>query len=308
MFKSLVFVVSLLLMSSQSFAQGEAGYGLWLRDNTKVVLKNIKQRLYPLLTSAERRVLRSIRFRLSPSWNINAYAYMSGRERVVRIDTGYLSSIDQVSLAFVVDNVLGYPGCYEDYVQYLLDGIAANSKMVMQRRRASRGVEGVWGRAQRSRSACNGVTPTEFQRDPDAGDAYAGFVEGGLSFMILHEIAHHVLGHVESASGDITLSQSRTNETEADIWAFEKGLAIRVNPVAGIASWTFLSALDGEDLTRERSSTHPLTLKRFQRMLKVVRDHGQTDEFQKTFGERLDEDIVDELEYAIDEIQGVLEG
>lgn len=308
MVERLALFLCLFFAPTSTFAQDEDGYARWLRNSTEIVINNIRRILDSHITYAERRIARSIEFRVSRSWNVNAYAYKNGEKRLVIIDLGFISSIDQVSLAYVVDNELGYAGCYEEYVKYLLDVIAENSELVSQRKSVSRRLDGVWTKAKRRGSACYGATEREFFYTEGAGDFYAGSVEGILSFMILHEIAHHVLGHVNKSSERMTFSLSQEHETAADRWAFEKGFEIRVNPIAGLASWVFLSALDGVDLTQELTSTHPLTLRRFKRMLEVVEENGDTKEYGETFGRPLDQDALEEIRNAIEKIENVLEG
>lgn len=298
--------VLMLLAQLPVWASGEQDYGLWLTDATKVVIGNVKESLYLHLTADERRIVRSIHFRLSPSRNVNAYAYKRDGQRIVRIDTGYLAVIDQLSLAYVVEHELGHRGCYEEFARAALRTISENTEDIRRRRSARTALESVWTRGQDRESACHGATRREFDRHPKAGRYYAGGVEGALSFMILHEIAHHVLGHVDMSRDSMTLERSRGNETKADQWAFERGIGIQVNPLAGLASWVFFSALDGADLSDESRSTHPLTLRRFRRMLETVLVRGDGEDYEATFGAPLDKDVAGMIRNGLDQLDSVL--
>ncbi|RMA41451.1 hypothetical protein D9R08_14130 [Rhodophyticola porphyridii] len=92
-------------------------------------------------------------------------------------------------------------------------------------------------------------------------NAYAAQMNASLTFLYLHELAHHTLGHLES--GNRTLSISREQEAAADRWAIrimvESDLAA---PAAALPMMRFLVLLGGETLEDERRSTHPLGMRR----------------------------------------------
>lgn len=299
-------LVSFPVCSYAQVDMGSDGYRRFLKSSAETVVENIKRRLYHQLDSNERQVVRSILFSFSPSWNFNAYAYQVNGRRMVRIDHGYLSVIDQLSLAYVVEHELGYEGCYKDFVDRLSEALEENSRSIQEHRRPSHTVNTVFALGNESGSDCYGVSPLEFQLFPEAGVYYAGGVEGSLVFIVLHEIAHHILGHVAQTGQELSLQESRQHETEADAWAFSKALDIQVSPVAGISSWIFLSMLDGEDLSRERHRTHPLNVRRFKRMLEEISGSAEEGLYLDVFGNPLPVEFANLMENAIEDLEYIL--
>jgi len=219
---------------------------------------------------------------------------------------GYLAVLEQLSLAWVVENELGYDGCYSEYSTRLVEAINRNTTAVSKGKSATDRMQTVWGLGQEKKSNCYGVTRSEFQRSLDADDVYARSMEGAMVFMLFHEIAHHVLGHVDMYNDSMTHAQNRKLETEADIWSYSKSLSIRVNPIAGLPSWVFFSSVEGNDLEGELVSTHPLNVRRFKNMLEVVMKSNKSGEYEQTFGRRLDNSSIEEIARMIEEAEDML--
>lgn len=286
---------------------GDGDYGRWLTNNTKTVIENIKIRLYPTISLSERRIVKAIRFKFHPSTSINAQAYTLGSTPYVRIFRGYLMVIDQLSIAFIVDEELGYSGCYKEVLLDIYDLVNKNTVRSTSGLATTQPLLSVWGRALDQNSSCYGLTHQEFTEDPGTGRRYARLAEGALAYMTLHEIAHHVLGHTQSDGSITTLKHIRIQETEADYWAFKKALEIKVNPIAGAASWTFFSILDGADISSEERSTHPLSLRRFIRMLETVLAMNSTSEYKDIRNNSLPKDQIEDIQSVIDRFEDLIE-
>ena len=74
-------------------------------------------------------------------------------------------------------------------------------------------------------------------------------------FIILHEIAHHILGH--TMFNPTSLSQSRDLELEADYWAFRKMNELRISLYS--IEWFFTILFTAEYIVRIYSTKKPLS-------------------------------------------------
>ena len=100
--------------------------------------------------------------------------------------------------------------------------------------------------------------------------------EPAIAFVVLHEIAHHVLEHVKGRPA--TLEKSRQRELDADRWAFQKLRELKY-PLRGVYDWlremavlqaALVALAEGQATVPspgllekiEQNSTHPLWLTR----------------------------------------------
>lgn len=293
----------------------------YYKDATKTVIGNVRRMARPTLTSEERRAEREIVYVVVENPNINAMAVNREAGPRVEIFLALVVAADNLAYAYVSENELGAKGCFEGYFRYLLSGIDKNNTL-FNAGRPLQDVEPFLRFADR-RENCKRVTPQRFADSPEAMRVHPKVVEAALAFVVLHEMAHHLLCHVGAddktirerlpkecgaieaenrrcagmtgeAQKSCKLTASRRRETAADAWAFGHSMKINVNPLPG---WPFLlmfAALDGSDLTDESRRSHPLGGRRLAEMLKSVEETMMTDTaYRQKFGAKGADEVVE---------------
>jgi hypothetical protein len=234
---------------------------------TEVVAHNIVNLVRPHLTAAEARIVAETSIRVEPTWLTNAYARRaSNGARQIVFGAGLSAYLEQIADAYVTEDT-GRRECTKDYVGYVAPLLVENTHRE-QRGLAPQGVALFYTFARSTRGACRGASPEIF-RDPDTGRFFAGIMDASVAFVVLHELGHQVLGHVDSRSDD--LAADRANESHADAWAvstaFRSGYDLR-----SAIPWFFLTAaIGGETIEDERHSDHPLGGRRVLDTLKQAR-------------------------------------
>ncbi len=108
---------------------------------------------------------------------------------------------------------------------------------------------------------------------------------GILAFVVAHEMAHHVLGHLR---GDgFTLADKRAQETAADKWAAERLLKIGLNPSMAVFSLLLMNESQQRSSSGEVMSDHPASIKRAANLTGFVVDYvvGNPDVIKATLKE-----------------------
>jgi len=88
----------------------------------------------------------------------------------------------------------------------------------------------------------------------------------GLSLVILHEIAHQLLNHLDTKISfpptQEELELSRQHEDAADRWAIAKAIEIGEPFALATPYLLFMTAIGMNSITLERESTHPSGVRR----------------------------------------------
>jgi hypothetical protein len=100
----------------------------------------------------------------------------------------------------------------------------------------------------------------------------ASNIEAALSFILLHEMGHVVLGHTTIRPGSTTLEQRRRMEMDADNWAIDTSLRAHQCLLTSFAPM-LIADIQGRSLDWERRSDHPLGARRYLNFL-VRTDFG----------------------------------
>ncbi len=96
-----------------------------------------------------------------------------------------------------------------------------------------------------------------------SGQLYADM----FSFVIAHEMAHHVLGHTKQKPS--SLAESRKMEKEADAWAAFLLIKLNHSNIPAVYSMLLFNELDEKTIQNEGTSRHPSALKRALPLTKV---------------------------------------
>jgi hypothetical protein len=157
----------------------------WYVGSTKTVIGNARRQIEPVLSDEERRIARSIDYRVPASWNITAYAAQDGR-RVIVIPAGFVAVFEMLSQAYIVANEAGYEDCFPEYLEHVGRGILDNSARVGSGREP-RPVYTVFAYAERGSGECAGIKPSDYVGIPNAGLTNAKFVEASIVSIYLYD-------------------------------------------------------------------------------------------------------------------------
>jgi hypothetical protein len=235
------------LFGSQCEAQ--SAHPKFLSETTISVVKSVKGQLRPLLSEQDRRILDEIDFRVSDFSYVQAEAYKndSGR-RIVMMHLGIAFVITAFADADYVASK-GFRQCSVAYLTYLQTVIVANTVARAPPNRLPIGIIGDF-----SHPSCTGVMQLLVNTTPDVMDLLAIEKGQSIAVVVLHEIAHHVLGHVDKQAR--TLEQSREREAAADSWALTKIIEFGGHPAA-LLPWAMFQGSLPLTLEAEGQSTHP---------------------------------------------------
>src|SRR5262249_9100832 len=151
----------------------------------------------------------------------------------------------------------GHVGCLDEYSSYLVRIARKNSKRIL-RGDSHAPIAGFEEYARTSLGQC------EHAQVEVASERNAAFreriLDGVIATVVLHEIAHHVLGHVDSKNrGFIYVHMG---EAAADQWAIRVASKVDYDLRAAVPLFLFLAASGGGSLEDDIRSTHPSGLRR----------------------------------------------
>jgi len=168
----------------------------------------------------------------------------------------------------------GKKECYERHLRASLEAFVYNSDP-----NNSKNLRPVFHPVAYSKfeSACEGSEQIFASMDSHQRQVVADFIQISVAAVILHEIAHHILGHVDNPpsskspaelaradSGKLAdvLARSRSDEDAADRWAIRKLLEMKMSLLPTMPYMLMTAALTDYTLEAEKASTHPLGARR----------------------------------------------
>lgn len=234
---------------------------VWYKDRGEVIRADLLQELRRGLTPAQARVESEVQYRIfAENGNTAAYAAVLEGARVVDVGAGLLQVIDWVSTAL---GALGaFPSgsaCAESYVPYLAEGIRENSRRG-RRKAPLLPVAAYFTFAPTHLDKCSGITEARFRKNPRADGARTMLFAGSFKLLLAHEMSHHLLGHVGTASKRLSLSEVRQQETDADKLALRLIVRTGTNPLEALPLLMLFGALEDWNVL---GGDHPATVDRF---------------------------------------------
>ena len=232
-----------------------------LSTMTKRAIADIIVRLPPLLDTDERQIFDQIRFVIDPTLQFNGRAWKDGEIRTVGVSAGvsFLMNVLAQSMA------VGFRGNVPCMQAHALRSIKDTIEGMSDRSQARR----VWSINAFStmEPICAGADKL-IANDQQMAHAIGATTKIGLDLVILHEIAHQILGHVEDQSSDPPtedeLRTSRFNEDEADRWAIKMTIRLKEPLMLATPYLLIMAATTPNKITLEgeRSLTHPSGIRR----------------------------------------------
>ena len=261
------------------------------RDRIQSIAHELMADLRPALDVAGREIIDSVSVEAPLSWVTNASAQRSlHRRRVVEFNAGLLAVTDWLAQSMIAEHE-GYTGCLEEYSSYLVRVARKNSKRVL-RGQLHNPVADFEEYAQAFPGPCREAhvdiaskSNLEFRER---------ILDGVVATVLLHELAHHVLGHVDSNNRGFIIVHMR--ESAADQWAIRMASRMNYDLRASVPLFLFLAASGGGSLEDDIRSTHPSGLRRVRDLLVQTREILQASD--PTSAHRMDRSI-EELNHSL---------
>jgi len=239
-----------------------------LQRHTEAMLGHAETQISTYLTRAERQIQRQADIRVPASYALIAHAYPGN----IVISGGTLWVLEQLAMAHIADRDLDYPGCETDYTNFIATGIvdAAHGQGFVQLPLEAYGAS--YG------GACASFDVSEISAHGKVGDL-ARLMQASMMLIYLHELGHHVLGHVNNIPDDA--HYTRQLEAAADAWAIETAYRSGFNVLDGVPALNLIAALSAEKLADENRQTHPHGVGRIRdmmhRALQVLASQGKNE-------------------------------
>jgi len=217
----------------------------------------------PTLTPRAQLVLDEIEFQAPLDWTTNADAHRAfGGRRIVEFNAGFLAVTDWLAQAMIADWA-GHDGCLIEYSNYLAEKVGHNS------RRSSKGRERMpvydfESYAGSTHGQCEGALRTRLD-DARRQQLRDEILDAVTATVLLHEIGHHVLEHVNGVGNNFM--QRRLREVDADRWAIITAVNAHYELRTAVPLFLFLAATGGGTLEDEIRSSHPSGLRRVRDLL-----------------------------------------
>ncbi|MEZ9490062.1 hypothetical protein AB4187_15010 [Vibrio breoganii] len=170
--------------------------------------------------------------------------------RCIIVSTGYSTVTFMITFAYNMEAKLGIDNFGEEYARYVTENYAKNSITHVN--------QSAWDYANLSGSS----SPWH---DQELVAAVYGNHALALWYVLAHEVAHHVLGHLDTPS--TSLAQNRKKEQEADDWASKTLIKLGIPPAVAYPSLMYWYFMDEYGVENEYQKTHPADLRRIRSML-----------------------------------------
>lgn len=258
-----VFFCCLFLLPQQAGAQRSIQEYRQIITN---VTNNYVKLVTPYLNTKQREILKEIKFSLDLDQNIQASAWQNQNlTREVRITYGLLAIAENLHRAFAASALAKRPACFNQYIstaaaiarsngtrQYLKEPLVA---IPYFRTYVNSGI-----------LPCQGISEA-MMNSVEVNHDVASSMNATLAILLGHEIAHHVLGHVDFPAADITSEQSRMREADADAWGMDRAFDIKINPIAASSQWLFVSLVGISEIYNDERNDHPPSIQRYLKFL-----------------------------------------
>lgn len=231
------------------------------RSITKTVLGNARKLVVPTLSTHDREIEERIIYRVIASGNFNAVAYVDGGRRYVRLRSTSAQIFGWIAEAEAMSAETNNDKCFLAYMMYLAKNIIHNSniyhagsghyKLTLAPLLAVQ--RGLLPECTAELNVYKTIIDQEWPH-------ISRQAEAAIMLLWLHEVAHHVLGHVEDPN--VSLAARRQRESAADKWAIRSMTNANQFASVGRPFFYFISAFQSMSLSEEQESTHPLAARR----------------------------------------------
>lgn len=262
--KATLAVYLLFILAPEAFCQ--ADYASRLTDTMKKEEDLMGEWIIVNLPAKDQRIFGEIEINrpggLSSGPGPRAYIDQDGKP-AIDFGLAFYRELEGAVDALLIQEVLKKPGFFKEYFDYI------------KSRRGSR----EWPTAY---AGLNEDDTKAFYDLPDVRDSRGGLIMSAHFSVFLHELGHHVLGHLKSPPS--SLAESRANEKAADEYSARALMDNGFVPLGAIVSLSLLNALRQGDIIYEGQETHPAEIRRLQYTCQYILDN--IDEYKERFKER----------------------
>ena len=151
-------------------------------------------------------------------------------------------ALEWISQGWIVALEIGYEDCMEEYLSYLGDRLVSNSQRLAQGL-SPKLTTSMFQYAETNFGNCDGLRGSDYLSIPDVGEINADLLESSIMFLYLHELAHHVLGHIDNL--DLRINEIRAREAEADLWAMKTAIKAGFSIYQAFPLYLFIAVMAG---------------------------------------------------------------
>lgn len=291
-------LISLVGLSSEAHSQNLDFY----ENGTKAVIPGFRDTFCPNLPRNEQSICETVRIRVDRSWPFQAFADKNG----ITISAGVAWIFDNIDWARTFSNeITGSDDCFNNYMAYVYDNIVRNTRLVGIGR-APVPVFSVVDYAP-TETSCEEINrQTVVQVAQQAASVHAKGVESGLVFILLHELAHVVLGHTKLDPATLTMQQKRNLELDADTWAIKAANRSPYMIGSSMAPY-FIGNIQGNTIDWEEHADHPLGVRRLANFYSLVVEDLETNPDRRLKLQENFDPVLDDMKTQRDRARKCLE-
>jgi hypothetical protein len=262
MLSRLWMILSIIICSCTS-VNAQTQYETLLTNGTRIVVANLKELVKPTLSSDEVDLIDSITFRVPSEMAFQGLARIRNGKREIVVYPGLALMYNVIA----EDIYVGTQGMAQCTVQHMQSSITA----FLHNLDPATSVSDRWPVFE-----MNGYAPTDAScKDADkiingapieGQQLIANMTQTSLALVVLHEIAHHILGHVTRDQA-LSPEESQAREEAADQWALEHFTSMEMATFLALPYLVTSSVLTETTIERQKMSTHP---KGSERALKAI--------------------------------------
>jgi hypothetical protein len=236
-----------------------------LRSEYMDAISKISHLIFRNLTATEQAIFDQIDFRVPLSDDPTIARALPSRNglKPIEISVGHIRALQMIVDAVAVGEFKAQPRFLRDYIEYILSRWDVNRERYLQGLSVLR-IQNPFEFGHLSDRQAN-------QLREDRGRTSGAAFYNALSFLLAHEVGHHMLGHPGHVRD--SLADSRSRERDADSWATHILLRNGGNPLAGVYVLVFHFVQTRGGLEGEPNSTHPADVRRIKAMYQSVRDN-----------------------------------
>ena len=167
------------------------------RDAYAKVANNYRTAIRQYLPMTDRRILDRIRFKFSSSQEFFAVAYIDDREqRVIEVSFGFLVLMENITFAYAASGEASDEECFWHYLDAAGQALLENTRRRLSGSKQRDLVPFFHHYVQEDGFGCELISVRDL-RNPAARDFIPGGMDSVLAILIGHEVAHHLLGHLD---------------------------------------------------------------------------------------------------------------
>lgn len=275
----------------------------WFQSRCLPYSREVAGEMKEGLTASERALFDTIEIECVDDLGFGAFAFEKDGRKKILIATGTIVSLELAATASALGIAYGKPLCGAIFLEAWVGWGRENMERAFKGEAPMSG-ENPFAFARHNREYCPLVTETQFRDNPRAADHREVLINGGLRFILAHELGHHILGHARMPPS--SSQESRDRERAADSFALKVVGKAGHSPLEAVMALGLLAALDDFSARSPTEATHPAGKARLATLTSVMKSFEGTEEFREYIRE--DPSRRHLWEKAIESMESMAEG